>query len=151
MLRLNLPNYDFKMKTEQGSRQIFDPVRKKMVKLDPEEWVRQNLIQFLNKDKNYPISLMAVEKGLTVNKLSKRFDVLCYNNDSKPLLLVECKAPNIKISQAAFDQISIYNLQFKVPFLLVSNGLEHYCCQLDYEKNSYSFLSEIPDYQNYCL
>jgi type I site-specific restriction endonuclease len=151
MLRLNLPNYDFKMKTEQGSRQIFDPVRKKMVKLDPEEWVRQNFIQFLNKDKNYPISLMAVEKGLTVNKLSKRFDILCYNNDSKPLLLVECKAPNIKISQAAFDQISIYNLQFKVPFLLVSNGLEHYCCQLDYEKNSYSFLSEIPDYQNYCL
>lgn len=151
MLRLNLPNYDFKMKTEQGSRQIFDPVRKKMVKLDPEEWVRQNLIQFLNKDKNYPISLMAVEKGLTVNKLSKRFDILCYNNDSKPLLLVECKAPSVKISQAAFDQISIYNLQFKVPFLLVSNGLEHYCCQLDYEKNSYSFLSEMPDYQNYCL
>tara|TARA_B110000305_G_C19397728_1_gene618371 strand:- start:1060 stop:1479 length:420 start_codon:yes stop_codon:yes gene_type:complete len=139
------------MKTEQGSRQIFDPVREKMVKLDPEEWVRQNLIQFLNKDKNYPISLMAVEKGLTVNKLSKRFDILCYNNDSKPLLLVECKAPSVKISQAAFDQISIYNLQFKVPFLLVSNGLEHYCCQLDYEKNSYSFLSEIPDYQNYCL
>tara|TARA_B110000003_G_scaffold276580_1_gene324155 strand:- start:21537 stop:21956 length:420 start_codon:yes stop_codon:yes gene_type:complete len=139
------------MKTEQGSRQIFDPVRKKMVKLDPEEWVRQNLIQFLNKDKNYPISLMAVEKGLTVNKLSKRFDILCYNNDSKPLLLVECKAPSVKISQDAFDQISIYNLQFKVPFLLVSNGLEHYCCQLDYEKNSYSFLSEIPDYQNYCL
>lgn len=151
MLRLNLPNYDFKMKTAQGSRQIFDPVRKKMVKLDPEEWVRQNLIQFLNKDKNYPISLMAVEKGLTVNKLSKRFDILCYNNDSKPLLLVECKASSVKISQAAFDQISIYNLQFKVPFLLVSNGLEHYCCQLDYEKNSYSFLSEIPDYQNYCL
>ena len=151
MLRLNLPNYDFKMKTEQGSRQIFDPVRKKMVKLDPEEWVRQNLIQFLNKDKNYPISLMAVEKGLTVNKLIKRFDILCYNNDSKPLFLVECKAPSVKISQAAFDQISIYNLQFKVPFLLVSNGLEHYCCQLDYEKNSYSFLSEIPDYQNYCL
>lgn len=151
MLRLNLPNYDFKMKTEQGSRQIFDPVRKKMVKLDPEEWVRQNLIQFLNKDKNYPISLMAVEKGLTVNKLSKRFDILCYNNDSKPLLLVECKAPSVKISQAAFDQISIYNLQFKVPFLLVSNGLEHFCCKLDYEKNSYSFLSEIPDYQNYCL
>ena len=151
MLRLNLPNYDFKMKTEQRSRQIFDPVRKKMVKLDPEEWVRQNLIQFLNKDKNYPISLMAVEKGLTVNKLSKRFDILCYNNDSKPLLLVECKAPSVKISQAAFDQISIYNLQFKVPFLLVSNGLEHFCCKLDYEKNSYSFLSEIPDYQNYCL
>lgn len=151
MVRLNLPNYDFKMKTEQGSRQIFDPVRKKMVKLDPEEWVRQNLIQFLNQDKNYPISLMAVEKGLTVNKLSKRFDILCYNNDSNPLLLVECKAPSVKISQSAFDQISIYNLQFKVPFLLVSNGLEHFCCQLDYEKNSYSFLTEIPDYQNYCL
>lgn len=151
MLRLNLPNYDFKMKTEQGLRQIFDPVRKKMVKLDPEEWVRQNLIRFLNQDKNYPISLMAVEKGLTVNKLNKRFDILCYNNDSNPLLLVECKAPSVKISQSAFDQISIYNLQFKVPFLLVSNGLEHFCCQLDYEKNSYSFLSEIPDYQNYCL
>jgi type I site-specific restriction endonuclease len=139
------------MKTEQGSRQIFDPVRKKMVKLDPEEWVRQNLIQFLNQEKNYPISLMAVEKGLTVNNLSKRFDILCYNNNSNPLLLVECKAPNVKISQSAFDQISIYNLQFKVPFLLVSNGLEHFCCQLDYEKNSYSFLTNIPDYQNYCL
>ena len=121
MLRLNLPNYDFKMKTEQGSRQIFDPVRKKMVKLDPEEWVRQNLIQFLHIEKKYPTSLMAVEKGLTVNGLRKRFDILCYNNDSKPLLLVECKAPSVKISQSAFDQISIYNLQFKVPFLLVSN------------------------------
>lgn len=151
MLRLNLPNYDFKMKTEQGSRQIFDPVRKKMVKLDPEEWVRQNLIQFLHLEKKYPTSLMAVEKGLTVNGLRKRFDILCYNNDSKPLLLVECKAPSVKISQSAFDQISIYNLQFKVPFLLVSNGLEHFCCQLDYQNNSYSFLSEIPDYQNYCL
>lgn len=151
MLRLNLPNYDFKMKTEQGSRQIFDPVRKKMVKLDPEEWVRQNLIQFLHIEKKYPTSLMAVEKGLTVNGLRKRFDILCYNNDSKPLLLVECKAPSVKISQSAFDQISIYNLQFKVPFLLVSNGLEHFCCQLDYQNNSYSFLSEIPDYQNYCL
>ena len=151
MLQLNLPNYDFKMKTEQGSRQIFDPVRKKMVKLDPEEWVRQNLIQFLHLEKKYPTSLMAVEKGLTVNGLRKRFDILCYNNDSKPLLLVECKAPSVKISQSAFDQISIYNLQFKVPFLLVSNGLEHFCCQLDYQNNSYSFLSEIPDYQNYCL
>jgi type I site-specific restriction endonuclease len=139
------------MKTEQGSRQIFDPVRKKMVKLDPEEWVRQNLIQFLHLEKKYPTSLMAVEKGLTVNGLRKRFDILCYNNDSKPLLLVECKAPSVKISQSAFDQISIYNLQFKVPFLLVSNGLEHFCCQLDYQNNSYSFLSEIPDYQNYCL
>ena len=151
MLPLNLPNYDFKMKTEQGIRQIFDPVRKKMVKLDPEEWVRQNLIQFLYQEKKYPISLMAVEKGLTVNGLSKRFDLLCYSNDSKPLLLVECKAPSVKISQSAFDQISVYNLQFKVPFLLVSNGLEHFCCQLDYTNNSYSFLTEIPNYQNYCL
>ena len=121
------------------------------MKLDPEEWVRQNLIQFLHLEKKYPTSLMAVEKGLTVNGLRKRFDILCYNNDSKPLLLVECKAPSVKISQSAFDQISIYNLQFKVPFLLVSNGLEHFCCQLDYQNNSYSFLSEIPDYQNYCL
>jgi type I site-specific restriction endonuclease len=134
------------MKTEQRSRQIFDPVRKKMVKLDPEEWVRQNLIQFLNQEKKYPISLMAVEKGLKVNGLSKRFDILCYNNESKPILLVECKAPNVKITQSAFDQISIYNLQFKVPFLLVSNGLEHYCCKLDYEQNTYSFLSVLPDY-----
>jgi type I site-specific restriction endonuclease len=146
MLRLNLPNYDFKIKTEQGLQQIFDPVRKKMVKLNPEEWVRQNLIQFLNKEKNFPISLMAVEKGLKVNSLTKRFDILCYGNNAKPLLLVECKAPSVKISQAAFDQISIYNLQFKVPFLLVSNGIDHYCCQLNYEKRNYSFLDEIPDY-----
>lgn len=146
MLRLNLPNYDFKIKTEQGLQQIFDPVRKKKVKLNPEEWVRQNLIQFLNKEKNFPISLMAVEKGLKVNSLTKRFDILCYGNNAKPLLLVECKAPSVKISQAAFDQISIYNLQFKVPFLLVSNGIDHYCCQLNYEKSNYSFLDEIPDY-----
>ena len=146
MLRLNLPHYDFKIKTEQGLQQIFDPVRKKMVKLNPEEWVRQNLIQFLNKEKNFPISLMAVEKGLKVNSLTKRFDILCYGNNAKPLLLVECKAPSVKISQAAFDQISIYNLQFKVPFLLVSNGIDHYCCQLNYEKRNYSFLDEIPDY-----
>lgn len=149
MLKLNLPNYDFKIKTEQGLTQIFDPIRKKMVRLTPEEWVRQNLIQFLNVDKKYPISLMAVEKGLTVNNLSKRFDILCYGNDSKPLLLIECKAPNVKINQSSFDQISIYNLKFKVPFLLVSNGIEHYCCKMDYQNNSYTFLKDIPSYQNY--
>jgi hypothetical protein len=149
MLKLNLPNYDFKIKTEQGLTQIFDPIRKKMVRLTPEEWVRQNLIQFLNVDKKYPISLMAVEKGLTVNNLSKRFDILCYCNDSKPLLLIECKAPNVKINQSSFDQISIYNLKFKVPFLLVSNGIEHYCCKMDYQNNSYTFLKDIPSYQNY--
>ena len=146
MLQLNLPNYDFKINFDNGYKQIFDPVRKKMVTLNDEEWVRQHLIRFLSEEKNFPISLMAVEKGLKINNLKKRFDILCYGKNGCPILLIECKSPSVKISQSTFDQISTYNINLKVPYLLVSNGLNHYCCKMDYKKSAYLFLDDIPDY-----
>ena len=146
MLQLNLPNYDFKINFDNGNKQIFDPVRKKMVTLNDDEWVRQHLIRFLSEEKNFPISLMAVEKGLKINNLKKRFDILCYAKNGCPILLIECKSPSVKISQSTFEQISTYNINLKVPYLLVSNGLNHYCCKMDYKKSAYLFLDDIPDY-----
>ncbi len=143
MQKLNLPDYDFKFKKQQGKTYIFDDFRKKYVVITPEEWVRQNLINFLVEKKNYPKSLIVVEKGLKINDLVKRADVLVYKN-SQPILLVECKSPSVKISQETFDQISRYNLAFKVPYLLVSNGLNHYCCKIDFTNQSFRFLSDIP-------
>jgi len=145
MQQLNLPVYSFKTKEEKGKSYIFDEIRKKYLQLTPEEWVRQHFVKYLIQEKNYPASLIVLEKGLKLNELSKRADVLIYK-DSSPILLVECKAPEVKITQSTFDQIARYNLTFKVPFLIVTNGMSHYCCQIDFENNSYKFLEEIPDF-----
>jgi type I site-specific restriction endonuclease len=144
---LNLPKYDFKLKLIEGSKYIFDEVRKKYIKLTPEEWVRQNLIQYLCHQKNYPLSLMVVEYALKYNGLNKRADILCFDKEGKPLLIVECKASSVKISQKVFEQIARYNFDLKVPLLMVSNGLEHYCCRMNYEKHAFDFLKEIPEFQ----
>jgi len=145
MQQLNLPFYNITLKEENGKHFIFDDIRKKYLSLTPEEWVRQNFVKYLVSEKNVPASLVVIEKGLKLNELSKRADVLIYK-DSSPILLVECKAPKVKITQDTFDQISRYNLTFKVPYLIVTNGLNHYCCQIDFVKNSYIFLEEIPDF-----
>jgi hypothetical protein len=146
MQKLNLPSYTFKLKSNEKHTLIFDNLRKKYLVLTPEEWVRQHYVQYLVQEKNYPVSLIALEKQLTINNLKKRTDIVVYNKDGQPKIIVECKAPHIKISQDTFDQIARYNLQLKAKYLIVTNGLEHYYCSMDFENENYQFLKEIPSY-----
>ena len=147
MQQLNLPTYQFKIKSSENKQLIFDKIRKKYVVLTPEEWVRQSFIEYLIVEKKYPISLIAVEKQVVVNKLKKRFDILIFDKKGNHNIIIECKSPKIKITQETFDQISRYNLQLKAEYLIVTNGLEHYYCTLDILNEQYSFLKNIPDYK----
>ena len=147
MHKLNLPTYQFKIKSSENKQLIFDTLRKKYVVLTPEEWVRQNFVQYLINEKNYPISMIAVEKQLTINTLKKRFDILIFNSDGSSKIIVECKAPNIKISQDTFDQIARYNLKLNADYLVVTNGLTHFSCKLDNLNEKYIFLKEIPEFK----
>lgn len=142
----NLPPYPLKLRQQNGKLEVFDELRKKYVVLTPEEEVRQRFIHFLILDKKYPKGLLAVEYSLKVNQLKKRADIVVFSRFGHPLLVVECKAPSVKITQSVFDQIARYNMNLKVDFLMVTNGLEHFCCQLDFIKNTYVFLMEIPDF-----
>ena len=146
MYQLNLPEYTFRTKTENSKTLIFDSIRKKFVVLTPEEWVRQNFIQYLIQEKKYPQNLMAVEKQVKVNLQQRRFDLLIYRRNGSPYLIAEFKAPNVKITQNAFDQVVRYNMALRVERVVVSNGMQHFACEIDYEKNSYSFLKEIPSF-----
>jgi len=148
MQPLNLPTYKFKIKSNENKYLIFDIVRKKYVVLTPEEWVRQHIIHFLIEEKKYPISLIAIEKKLTINNLTKRTDILVFNSNGTPEIIVECKSPSVKISQDSFDQIARYNLKLNATFLMVSNGLEHYFCSMDFKNEAYIFLENIPNYIN---
>ena len=147
MQKLNYPSYTFKLKTNENKTLIFDIVRKKYVTLTPEEWVRQHTIHYLFKEKNYPISLMAVERQLKIRTLRKRIDIVSYTNDGIPFLIVECKAPSVQISQDTFDQIARYNLKLEAQILMVTNGISHYYCVMNHKKQAYEFLSELPDAQ----
>lgn len=149
MIQLNLPTYQFNTRTsETGKLDIFDPFRKKFVALTPEEWVRQNVVRFLVEEKRYPASLIAIEFPLKLNKMTKRADVVLYGTNGRPLLLVECKAPKVKITQNAFDQASRYNLFFKVPYLLITNGIDHYCSEVNLIEKKCRFLTDIPFYED---
>lgn len=143
---LNLPTYKFRIKSTKNKYVIFDIVRKKYVSLTPEEWVRQHFIHFLIEEKNYPISLIAIEKQVIINNLMKRTDILVFNTKGIPHIVIECKAPSIKISQDTFDQIARYNLKLNANFLIVSNGLEHFYCKMDFKNEAYIFLKTIPNY-----
>tara|TARA_B100000902_G_scaffold382363_1_gene419923 strand:+ start:354 stop:803 length:450 start_codon:yes stop_codon:yes gene_type:complete len=145
-LRLNLPKVNLKTKLVEGNTQVFDVVRKKYFKLTAEEWVRQHFIHFLNCHKNYPLGLMGVERQIRCNDLLKRADIVLYNNNRNPIMIVECKAPKIKITQDTFYQIARYNSKLKVKYLVVTNGLKHFCCVMDYSKNDIRFLKDIPCY-----
>jgi hypothetical protein len=125
---------------------IFDEIRKKFIVLTAEEWVRQHVIQFLLEEKKYPISHINVEKVLKVNGLRKRYDIVVYKADGSICILIECKAPTIKIAQATFDQIARYNMTMNAQFLMVTNGLNHYFCKMDFENEKYQFLTELPNY-----
>ena len=143
MLRLNFPNYTFKIKNIENEDYIFDEIRKKYIKLTKEEWVRQNCINFLVKEKKFPQILINLEKTLKINKLSKRYDIVVYNSDGSIKLLVECKSPEIKINQKTFDQIAIYNMSLKAELLMVTNGINHYYCKIDYKNQCYKFINDI--------
>ena len=145
---LNLPTYKFKIKSNENKYFIFDIVRKKYVSLTPEEWVRQHIVHYLVKEKKYPISLITIEKKLTINKLTKRTDIVVFNTDGLPHIIVECKAASVNINQDAFDQIARYNLKLKANYLFVSNGLNHYYCKMDIENETYIFLETIPKYNS---
>ena len=146
MPQLNLPNAVLKTKLVEGTTQVFDAVRKKYLVLNPEEWVRQHFIHYLNLEKKYPLGLMGVEKMVKYNEQSTRADIVLYTNQGKPNMIVECKAPNVKITQDAFDQIAKYNFKLRVDFLVVTNGIQHFCCAMDYENDKITFLKEVPDY-----
>ncbi len=144
--QLNLPIAVLKTKLVEGTTQVFDQVRKKYLVLTPEEWVRQHFIYYLNQEKNYPLGLMGVEKMVKYNSMQTRADIVLYATDGKPNMIVECKAPSIKITQDAFNQIAKYNFKLQVPLLVVTNGIQHFCCQMDYKTNEITFLEEIPIY-----
>jgi hypothetical protein len=146
MQKLNFPFYTFRFKNSENKVSIFDEIRKKFIILTPEEWVRQHVVQFLLDEKKYPKSLINVEKVLKVNGLRKRYDVVVFNSDGSIFILIECKAPEIKISQATFDQIARYNMTMNSEFLMVTNGLNHYFCQMDFENEKYTFLENLPNY-----
>jgi hypothetical protein len=146
MQPLNLPTYSFKIKSEDNRKYIFDEVRKKYILLTPEEWVRQNFIKYLVNEKNCPQQLISVEMEFKMNKLSRRCDIVVYNRSGKPNLIIECKSPAVQINQDIFDQIVNYNINFNVDYLIVTNGLKHYCCKLDSENKSFVFVDEIPEY-----
>ena len=143
---LNLPEYPLKVKKNGSRLSVFDRLRKRYVALTPEEWVRQHFVEYLIEAKQFPAALMANEVSLTQNGIKRRCDTLVADREGKPLVIVEYKAPEIEITQQVFDQIVRYNMVFRARYLMVSNGMAHYCCQIDYENNTYSFLSEIPCY-----
>jgi len=146
MQPLNLPAYDFKIRTEKGRSMIFDPVRRKYVRLTPEEWVRQHFVQYLIHDRGTPGGLVAIEKGFTYQGMARRADIVVHDRQGHPLLMAECKAPGVEIRQAAFDQVARYNTVVRAHYLVVTNGLDHYCCRIDRETHTYDFLDALPDY-----
>ncbi len=148
MQKLNFPSYSFRFKNSENKVSIFDEIRKKFVILTPEEWVRQNVVRFLLEEKKYSKSYINVEKILKINGLTKRYDVVVFRPDGKIFLLVECKAPEVAISQNTFDQIARYNMILEAEFLMVTNGLNHYFCKMDYEKEQYNFLIDLPFFNN---
>jgi hypothetical protein len=148
MFRLNLPQYEIKIGEKDGKRTIFDFLRRKYVALTPEEWVRQHFTHYLTTHKGYPKGLMGNEVELHVGEKRLRCDTVLYNKQGQPQMIIEYKAPTIQIQQKTFDQISVYNLLLHVDYLIVSNGLQHYCCKMDYDSQKYLFLKDIPDYQN---
>ena len=148
MVQLNLPPYNIKVKNEDGRRKIFDILRRKYFVITPEEWVRQHFIHFLIDHKGYPVSLLANEVALSVGDKVIRADSVLYDKNLSPRMIIEYKAPHIKLTQKVFNQISAYNLLLHVDYLIVSNGIETYICKMDYAQQTYVFLETVPDYKS---
>lgn len=148
MQKLNFPSFEFRFKNSENRLSIFDIIRKKFILLTPEEWVRQHVLHELIYLKKYPLSLTSIEKTLIVNGLTKRYDLIIYKPNGSISILVECKAPEVKIAQQTFDQIAQYNFQLRADYLYITNGMNHYFCQMDYENGKYIFLESLPDYSS---
>jgi hypothetical protein len=146
MQNLNFPSYNFRFKNSENKVSIFDDIRKKFIILTPEEWVRQHTVQFLLQEKNYPKSYINVEKLIKVNNINKRYDAVVFHPNGELFLLIECKAPDVKITQQTFDQVARYNLKLKAQYLMVTNGLNHYFCEMDFDNEKYIFLAELPEF-----
>ncbi len=149
MQTLTFPAFDYRIKKQNGMAMIFDIIRKKYVALTPEEWVRQHLVHYLVEEKRYPRTLIAVEKEIHLYGLKRRFDVVCYDRQSEPYLIVECKAPAVALSQAVFDQVFRYNLVMAAPYVAITNGVTHYCGRLN-ENRTFSFLPGFPSFSPVC-
>lgn len=147
MYELNLPKYGIKIANKNGHQTIFDVLRRKYVALTPEEWVRQHFVHYLIGHKGYPQTLMANEIQLAIGNKKLRCDSVLYDRSLKPRMIIEYKAPTVNITQKVFDQITVYNMLLHVDYLVVSNGIKHYCCRMDYDNQKYLFLEDIPDYQ----
>ena len=147
MQTLNLPPYAFTTRQIDGKEMIFDPVRQKYVRLTPEEWVRQHFVQYLIQEQGVPQALIAIEMGFTYQGMQRRADVVIYDRQGQPLMMVECKAADVTVQQAAFDQVARYNKVVEARYLVVTNGLDHYCCVLDHAQHTYRFLEALPRYE----
>ena len=146
MLELNLPKASFKFSNKEGKTYIFDILRRKYVVLTPEEWVRQHFTHYLLRVKGYPQGLLANEVQVSLNGTKKRCDTVLFHRSLSARMIIEYKAPHVPITQAVFDQVTRYNMVLHVDYLVVSNGLSHYCCHIDYSTGTYTFLPDIPDY-----
>ena len=146
MQTLNFPSFSFRFKNSENKLSIFDEIRKKFIILTPEEWVRQHVVWFLISEKKYSKNYINIEKSITINKRKKRYDIVVYKPDGSIFLLVECKAPDVVITQETFDQIARYNLVLKADYLMITNGLEHFFCQMDFIEKKYTFLQELPNF-----
>jgi hypothetical protein len=148
MQKLNLPEITARIREgNNGKQEIFDEVRKKFVRLTPEEWVRQHFLQFMTGRLGFPASLIVVEAAIKYNNMVKRFDILAYRADGQPCFVVECKSPDVEITQAVFDQVAMYNMTLTVDYLAVTNGISHYACKIDHINRSYQFLKDIPSFE----
>jgi len=147
MQTLNLPGTALRIRNKREKQEVFDSVRKKFVALTPEEWVRQHFIHYLTDHRNVPRSLIAVEASLYYHRLKKRSDIVVYGKNGSPCLIVECKAPEVAVTQAVFDQVAMYNMSLKVPYLAVTNGMVHFACYIDHDNGKIVFLKEIPEYE----
>jgi len=145
---LNLPQYSFKISGSDGGEMIMDQIRRKYVRLTPEEWVRQNFVQYLITEGKYPPGLIGIEIMFSLNKLRRRVDILVHDRQGRPVMIVECKEPEVKIDEKVFDQIVAYNMALKVPYIVVTNGIDHYACRVDHEENKWEFLMVIPLYED---
>ena len=148
MIKLNFPDYQYSIKSNENKSYIFDPIRKKWLVLNPEEWVRQNCVQFLINEKKIPIGLLQVEKKIEVFNTVKRYDLVVFNTKKKISLLVECKSPSVKITQEAFDQIARYNTVIQSEYLMLTNGLNHFYYQIDFKEKKYIYLTDLPTYKS---
>jgi len=145
--QLNLPEYSFKITGKEGNKIILDPIRRRYVKLTPEEWVRQNFIQYLINKGKYPPGLLGIEVMFSFNKLKRRVDILVHNRSGQPVMIVECKAPEVALDEKVFEQIATYNMKYKVLYLVVTNGDHHYACKFNHKEMSFEYLMVIPLYE----